>query len=779
MTNRVGVALLVLLTFQLGSAGTTPETTDGYSPKHAAVERDWETRFRNLPDPNAMRDSMQRLSAHPHNVGSPYDKDNAEWILAKFKEYGFDAHIETFDVLFPTPKERVIELVAPTHFVAKLQEPPVSADPTSQQTSEQLPTYNAYSIDGDVTGPLVYVNYGMREDYEQLERLGVSVKGAIVIARYGGGWRGIKPKVAAEHGAVGCIIYSDPRDDGYFEGQDFPIGPYRPQEGVQRGSVMDTLYPGDPLTPGVGATKDAKRLPLSEVTTITKIPVLPISYGDAQPLLAAIQGPVVPDTWRGALPITYHVGPGPAKVHLVAKFNWDLKTIYDVIARIPGSEVPDQWILRGNHHDAWVNGADDPISGMVVMLEEAHALSQLIKQGWRPRRTLVYCAWDGEEPGLLGSTEWVEEHNHELGQHAVVYLNTDSSARGYLNISGSHTLERMVNQVEREIQDPEKHTTVWKRAYLRRVGRAASPEDREELRDSADLRIGTLGDGSDYTAFLDYAGVAALNMGFGGESGGGVYHSIYDDFYWYSHFGDTKFVYERALAQMAGSTVMRLADADLLPFDPAGSADTIKRYVAELKKELKQKQDEVRERNREIEEGVFTATSDPEKQYVPPQKQPVPPYLNFAPLENGSEAYSHAAQRYRQAIAKLNDNGGTAWQSTALQDINARLLQMERTFTLPQGLKQRPWFKHQIYAPGTYTGYGAKSIPAVREPLEDGQWQDAEQGAAMVGQLLMNQASLVDSLAQQLEEIEGKAPLTQQARQRPTQGQTQKPQSGR
>lgn len=779
MTSRIGVAVLIFATLQLGNAANAPETMDGYSPAHAAAEREWETKFRSLPDPDGMRNFMQRLSARPHNVGSPYDKDNAEWMLAKFKEFGFDAHIETFDVLFPTPKERGVELLAPTHFVAKLQEPPLSVDSTSQQTSEQLPTYNAYSIDGDVTGPLVYVNYGMREDYEQIERLGVSVKGAIVIARYGGGWRGIKPKVAAEHGAVGCLIYSDPRDDGYFEGQEYPAGPYRPPDGVQRGSVMDTDYPGDPLTPGVGATKDAKRLSLAEAKVITKIPVLPISYADAQPLLAAITGPVAPDTWRGALPITYRIGPGPAKVRLVVKSNWDLTTIYDVIAKIPGSETPDQWVIRGNHHDAWVNGASDPISGMSVVLEEARALGELMRQGWRPKRTIIYCAWDGEEPGLLGSTEWVEEHQDELRQHAVMYLNSDSNGRGYLNIGGSHTLERVVNQVERDIQDPEKHISVWKRSYLRNVARAASADDRQELRDRSELRIGALGDGSDYASFLDYAGVAALNMGFGGESPGGVYHSIYDDFYWYTHFGDTKFVYERALAQMGGTTVMRFADADLLPFDPAGSADTIKRYISELKKELKQKQDEVRERNREVEEGVFTATADPDKQYVAPSKQPLPPYLNFAPLDNGVEAYARAAQRYRQAVGKLNENAGEAWQSSALQELNAKLLQLERTFTTAEGLKERPWFKHQIYAPGAYTGYGVKTIPAVREALEEGKWQDADQGSVTVGQILMREASLVDSLAEQLEQAEGQPPATQTAQQATTNSKKEQKQPAR
>ena len=763
MTTRVGTALVIFFSLlQLGTASPSSETMDGYSPAHAGMEREWEAKFRAIPDPNVLRDSMQRLSARPHHVGSAQDRANAEWILAKFKEWGFDAHIESFDVLFPTPKERHLELLAPTRFTAKLQEPAISVDPTSQQTSEQLPTYNAYSADGDVTGRLVYVNYGLRDDYEHLERLGVSVKGAIVIARYGGAWRGIKPKVAAEHGAIGCIIYSDPRDDGFFEGLNYPNGPYRPADGVQRGSVMDTEYPGDPLTPGVGATRDAKRLPLKEAKTITSIPVLPISYSDALPLLSALNGPVAPESWRGGLPITYRVGPGPARVHLVVKSNWDIKPIYDVIAKLTGNEQPDQWVLRGNHHDAWVNGADDPVSGMAAVLEEARALGELVKQGWRPKRTIVYCAWDGEEPGLLGSTEWVEEHEAELRQHAVAYINSDSTARGYLAVGGSHTLEHLVNQVERDIVDPEKHISIWNRARLRRIGFAGSSEDRQDTRDRADLRIGALGDGSDYAPFLDHAGVASLNIGFGGETGGGVYHSIYDDFYWYTHFADTKFVYCRALAQMGGSTVMRLADADLLPFDPQASSDTVKRYVKELTDSLSKVQEQTRERNRQIEEGVFTANADPEKLSVPPSQEAVPPFLNFAPLQNGVDAYWAAAQRYRQAVTRLSDNP-EAWKSAALNGINQKLLLTERTFTTSAGLKERPWFKHQIYAPGAYTGYGAKTLPAVREAMEEKKWLDAEEGAAVVGRVLTDEAQLVDSIAQEIERLAG-PPATQQAR---------------
>ena len=764
MPRHLAVAALTLALLQPGNAAAPPATLDGYSPAHAATERDWETKFRNIPDPKSLRGTMQRLSARPHHVGSPYDKDNAEWILAKFKEFGFDAQIETFYVLFPTPKERVVELLEPTKFTAKLQEPPLAVDPTSQQTAEQLPTYNAYSKDGDVTAPLVYVNYGIREDYEQLDRMGVSVKGAIVIARYGAAWRGIKPKVAAEHGAVGCIIYSDPRDDGFFEGQYFPEGPFRPQDGVQRGSVMDTDYPGDPLTPGVGATKDAKRLDITEAQTITTIPVLPISYADAQPLLAAITGQVVPESWRGALPLTYHVGPGPAKVHLVMKSNWDIKPIYDVIAKIPGSDTPEQWVIRGNHHDAWVNGAEDPVSGASAVLEEAKALGELMKQGWRPKRTVIYCLWDGEEPGLLGSTEWVEEHGAELNQHAVVYINSDSNSRGFLFASGSHTLEHMVNSVARDVPDPETKLNVQRRAQLRRIGRAQKPDDREEAR-GADLRIGALGDGSDYAPFLDHAGVAALNIGFGGEANGGIYHSIYDDFYWYTHFGDPEFVYERALSQLGGTMVMRMADADLLPFDPSSSADTVRRYVGELKTELKDKQDKAKERNREIEEGVYTAMADPQKKYVPPPKEQVPPYLNFAPLENGVAAYERAAKRYKTAFSKLAESNPTVWESPEFKTINQRLILTERTFMTTEGLKERPWFKHQIYAPGAYTGYGVKTIPAVREMMEEDKWQDADAGSVIAGGVLMKQASLVDSIAAELEKVVGNAaPATQSAR---------------
>jgi N-acetylated-alpha-linked acidic dipeptidase len=726
----------------------------GFTAESAKAQREWEAKFRAIPSPDSLRSYMRRLSARPHHVGSPYDKDNAEWILAKFKSFGLDARIEMFDVLFPTPKERVVELVAPTTFRARLQEPPVAGDPTSGQQAEQLPTYNAYSIDGDVTAPLVYVNYGVPADYERLERMGVSVKGAIVIARYFGSWRGIKPKVAAEHGAVGCIIYSDPKDDGYAQGDVYPQGPWRPKDGVQRGSVMDMpLHAGDPLTPGVGATKDAKRLPVNEAPTITKIPVLPISYGDAQPLLAAVRGPVAPAEWRGGLGITYHVGPGPAKVHLRVKSDWSLKTLYDVIARIPGAVAPDEWVIRGNHHDAWVNGAEDPISGLVPLLEEARAYGQLLNQGWKPRRTIIYAAWDGEEQGLLGSTEWVEAHADELATKTVAYLNTDTNGRGYLFMGGSHTLENFINDVARDIEDPQTKLSVWKRRQLRTIADASSQEARDSVRRRTDLRIAALGSGSDYTPFLQHAGIASLNLGFGGEDDGGIYHSIYDDFKWYTTFDDTSFVYGRALAQTVGTAVLRLAGADVLPYDFTGFAETVGRYVKDVKKLATDKRDEIAERNRQIDEGVFTATADPRETSVPPAKEEVPPYLNFTSLDNAQDALTRAADRYAKAFTRAQAGDGAGLAKPEARALSATLLQSERALTSAAGLPRRPWYRHQIYAPGFYTGYGVKTLPGVREAIEQKHWQEADEQITVVSKTLGAAADVINRAAGQLERL--------------------------
>jgi N-acetylated-alpha-linked acidic dipeptidase len=729
-------------------AASPPPTEDilGFTQASARVQRDWENKFRALPDPSRMRADMKLLSARPHHVGSPYDKTNAQWLLKQFKDAGWDAHIEQFDVLFPTPKQRLVELVAPTHFTAKLQEAPKAGDPTSSQTSEQLPTYNAYSIDGDVTGPLVYVNYGIPADYDALERRGISVKGAIVIARYGQSWRGIKPKVAAEHGAIGCLIYSDPGDDGYDEGDVFPKGPMRPSDGVQRGSVMDMpTYPGDPLTPGVGATKDAKRLALKDVTTFTKIPVLPISYGDAKPLLAAIGGSVAPSDWRGSLPLTYKIGPGPARVHLVVKSNWDVKPIYDVIGTLRGSTAPDEWIVRGNHHDAWVNGADDPIAGQVALLEEVRAMGALLKQGWRPKRTIIYAAWDGEEPGLLGSTEWAEAHATDLAAHAVAYLNSDTNGRGYLGVSGSHVLEKFINGVMRDITDPETGATVDRRLRARNAerGNAAS---RKELATRADLRIGALGSGSDYTAFLQHVGVPSMNFGFGGEDQSGIYHSVYDDFYWYTHFSDTTFVYGRALAQTVGTAAMRLADADVIPYDFTDLAETVSRYVTELKALHSGMAASTTEHNKQVADSTFFLTNDPRHPLALPKAEAPIPDLDFTPLETAVAALTTSAQHYQTAFNQAMDGQVTA----SFVQLNTDLLQSERLLLSDAGLANRPWFKHLLYAPGYYTGYGVKTIPGVREAIEQKEWPLATTEIARVSRALTAEASLVDRAATEL-----------------------------
>jgi N-acetylated-alpha-linked acidic dipeptidase len=720
-----------------------PTTLRGYTPEHSTAEVQWEKRFQAIPDPDHIREDMRRLTLRPHHVGSPYDKDNAEWILAQLKSYGLDAKIEVFDTLFPTPKLRKLELLGPVKFTAKLEEPALKVDPTSDQKKEQLPTYNAYSRDGDVTAPLVYVNYGAPDDYEKLASMGVSVKGAIVIVRYGQTWRGIKPKLAAQHGAIGCLIYSDPKDDGYNRGETYPEGPMRPPDGVQRGSVMDMpVYPGDPQTPGVGAVPGAKLIPLEDVQTITKIPVMPISYADATPLLKSLEGELVPEEWRGGLPLTYKTGPSVVKAHLALAFNWDRKPLYDVVATIPGSTLPDQWVIRGNHHDAWVNGAGDPVSGASAEMDEARGLGELLKQGWKPQRTILYCFWDGEEPALLGSTEWVETHAEELSKHAVAYFNSDGNGRGFFRAEGSHELEQFVNSVTKDIDDPETKMAVWKRERLADMARA-NPESRAELRTRADLRIPALGSGSDYTAFLHHVGIASVNLGFGGEDqGGGQYHSIYDDFYWYTHFEDTDFAYGKALAQTAGTMMMRMADADVIPFQYGDVADTIHGYVTEVKRLAETMRAKTKETNTEIADGVYVAIKDPKKTMVPPVVEPLPPYLNFAPLDQASDDLTTAAADFDKAYA--------AHATTAGPALNLELMKSERVFLDTTGLPNRPWFQNMMYAPGFYTGYGVKTLPAVREAIEQKEWPTVDAQIARTAAAVEREAALLKEAAQML-----------------------------
>jgi len=738
MRSVLRLQLVILLATSVFAQSTASERTlMGFTAESSERQRAIESKFDSTLNAGNLSTWQKRLSARPHHVGSPYDKDNAEFIAGLYRSWGFDTKIEEFSVLFPTPKSRLVEMTAPEKFTLKLNEPALKEDATSGQQDEQLPTYNAYSIDGDVTAPLVFVNYGVPADYEVLAQHGIDVKGKIVIAKYGGSWRGIKPKVAAEHGAVGCIIYSDPRNDGYYQGDVYPKGAWRSENGVQRGSVMDMpTYPGDPLTPGVGATKDAKRLEVKDVKTLTKIPVLPISYSDALPLLKNLDGTVVPDAWRGALPVTYHFGGKTPTVHMKLAFNWDMKPIYDVIAKMPGSEFPDEWVIRGNHHDAWVNGAGDPLSGQVAMLEEARGIGQLVKTGWKPKRTIVYCSWDGEEEGLLGSTEWVETHADELKQKAAVYINTDGNGRGFLGVGASHTLEKFINEAARSVQDPETKMNVWERMRAQQIVNGSANE-KKEARERADLRVDALGSGSDFTPFLQHLGIASMNVGFGGEDGNGSYHSIYDSYDHFQRFVDPGNVYGVALAKVCGHMTLRLADAETLPFEFTDFADTVNTYANEVMKLADTMRDETRTTNEIISNGMLSAVQDPTETFVMPRPKGAVPFLNFAPLQNAVSRLNESAKQFQKTSA------GKTLSGDARRQLDLALINTERSMT-GSGLPRRDWFKHEIYAPGFYTGYGVKTLPGIREAIEQRNWNEATEQISVVARSLENAADAID-----------------------------------
>jgi N-acetylated-alpha-linked acidic dipeptidase len=739
------------------AAGTDGPTMFGFSAAEGARQTGLEQRFDGALDASELRTWLKTLAAEPNNVGAPHDKANAELVRDLFKQWGWDAHIEVFEVLYPTLKHHSLELVAPTHFTASLTEPPVEGDATSTRT-DGLPPYNEYGADGDVTGELVYLNYGMPDDYRALARRGIDVKGKIVIARYGKGWRGLKPKLAQQHGAIACLIYSDPHDDGYGHGDTYPRGGWRPPEGVQRGSVLDmAIYPGDPLTPGVGATKDAKRLAISEARTILKIPVMPISYADAQPLLAAIAGPVAPGDWRGSLPITYHMGAGPARVHLVIASDWSLKPLYDVIARIPGAETPEQWVVRGNHRDGWVFGASDPLSGQIAMLAEAKAIGALLKSGWRPRRTLVYASWDGEEPGLLGSTEWAEQHAAELQRKAVLYLNSDTNARGFLKPDGSHSLQHLANDVARTVQDPETGVSSQRRLRAQQLVEGYD-KDPTEVRDVAeekarvarvaakggDLAISALGSGSDYTPFLQHLGITTLSIEYGGEEDqDGVYHSNYDSFDHYVRFGDPTFAYGVTEAQTVGHIVLRMADAPVLPLQFSAFAGTVRDYVDELHKLVEDKRSKAAELAPLLDHNEFGLAADPTRVVGAPAREGPVPEVNLAPLDAVLTRLQTSAAAYDGAYDRLSA-GSISLSSAQRAKLNALLQGMEQRLTDARGLPGRDWFRHFIYAPGVLTGYGVKTLPGVREAIEGDRWDEADRYAAMTAQVLVAYCDGID-----------------------------------
>jgi N-acetylated-alpha-linked acidic dipeptidase len=732
-------AILMVLIIQPSIAQTKKIT--GFYEKNIEKELSLESEFdKNLSKDN-IGETIKRLSAEPHHIGSPADKKNAEFIQSLFDKWGWDAKIETFYVLFPSPKIRILEMTSPTTYKAILKEPALKEDLTSGQ-SGQLDTYNAYSADGDVTAELVFVNYGLPEDYEILDKMGIDVKGKIVIAKYGHSWRGIKPKVAQEHGAIGCIIYSDPSDDGYFRGDVYPKGAFRNEYGVQRGSVIDmSAYPGDPLTPGIGATKDVKRLDRSEAPSLLKIPVLPISYHDAAPLLEALEGPVAPVAWHGGLSFAYHIGPGKTKVHLKVAFNWDIVPCFDVIAKIKGNKFPDEWVIRGNHHDAWVNGAGDPISGQAAMLEEAKSIGSMLKTGWKPDRTIVYCAWDGEEPGLLGSTEWVEEHETELKEKAVVYINSDGNGRGFLSAQGSHALEPFMDEIAKQVIDPQTGVSIFDRERAREVISTKDEEAKKRIWNEKELKLDAMGSGSDYSSFIQHAGIPSLNLGFGGEDEGGEYHSIYDSYSLYEKFKDPGFQYGVTLAETAGHAILRMADADGLPFDFTYLYKTIETYSNDLITLLKRDRENTELENQIINSGSYSVGEDPTKRYHNPFVKPEAPYLDFSPLQNALQQLGNSVDSLNVVYQKnIRKNNMSLAFSQSLHRAEQQLLN-------DKGLPHRVWYKHTLYAPGSYTGYGVKTMPGIREAIEQRNWNEAQQQIEVDAKAIMRLAEYFKVLA--------------------------------
>jgi N-acetylated-alpha-linked acidic dipeptidase len=725
------IVFLSLLTLCIHCSYAQTKSISGFSKDNADAQLKAEKTYDAALKAANLDQWMKTLSARPHHLGSPYGKQDAEFMRDLFRSWGYDAQIETYKVLFPEPKIRLLEMTSPSTYKAGLLEPALREDATSGQTKEQLPVYNAWSADGNVTGELVFVNYGVPADYERLERMGIDVKGKIVIAKYGGSWRGIKPKVAQEHGALGCIIYSDPEQDGYYQGDVYPKGAFKNEFGAQRGAVLDLpVRPGDPLTPNIGATADAKRIERADADNLLKIPVIPISYKDAQPLLAALGGPVAPEPWRGALPITYHVGPGPAKVHLQLQFDWKLVDCHNVIARMKGTELPDEWVIRGNHHDAWVNGANDPISGMVALMEEARAIGELVKAGWKPKRTIIFCAWDGEEPGLIGSTEWVEHHAQELQQKTVAYINSDSNGRGFFGAGGSHTLERLVNEAAGDVVDPQTGVTVIERRKSAAAVYAPNARAKKEALAQATLPLDALGSGSDYSPFFQHLAIPSLNIGFGGEDDGGEYHSIYDSYDHYKRFKDPKFEYGVALAKVAGRITMRLANAEVLPFEFKSFHKTVKGYVGEVMTLLETTRESTEVENRLIEESRYVHAADPTVKFIPPTRKDPVPFLNFSALQNAISLLEKAAEDYGKAAAS-NPSPAKAGA------LNPALYTAEQKLIIDGGLPRRPWFRHSIYAPGYYTGYGVKTLPGIREAIEERNWKEAQEQIDLVAKKLL------------------------------------------
>jgi len=676
------VVLLLLPTARfVFSQGSNAAPLDGFSANTSATQRRWEELFRSVPAPKSAREHLRRLTLEPHIAGTKEDYATAVYVRDQMKSYGLNAELKEYNVWLPYPKTTpIVELITQRRQRLSVTEAIVPGDPTSSNP-KITPLFNGYSASGDVTGPLVYANYGLPGDYEELKKVGVDVKGKIVIVRYGNSFRGVKAKVAEDNGAVGCIIYSDPADDGYMQGDVYPKGPWRPVASGQRGSVQYLFdYPGDPLTPGKPSIPGVPRLKPEEATDLTKIPVQPIAYDVAKTLISPLRGPVRPKGFQGGLPLAYHVGGTPdVKVRLKTDMDYKVRTIWDVVARIEGNQERDRWVVMGNHRDAWVFGAVDPNSGSSAMLEVARGFGDLLKQGWTPKRTIILCSWDAEEYGLIGSTEWAEENADDLREKAVAYLNVDVAVSGgNFGASSVPSLWKVIRDVTRDVKDPKTGKSIYQQWQEKaREGRSIN-----EATNGGEARIGALGSGSDYTPFLQHLGVPSTDMGFGGDYG--VYHSSYDSFYWMDHFGDPGFVYHVAAAQIWGTLALRLADADALPFDYTDYATQIREFFAEALRLAKQK-------------NLDTSFDDRS--------------MNAA-LEDFAKECSRVEKNRQEAVT-------TKANSAKLKLINDALIGVEREFIDERGLRGRPWYKHEIYAPGIYTGYAAQPLTDFRQAIDD------------------------------------------------------------
>jgi N-acetylated-alpha-linked acidic dipeptidase len=698
------VASVIAMSWLSAQPTPTARTIRGFSAAGSSAEAARERELKAIPDAKTAEADFDVMTAEPHHTGSPYEIKLADYVSDQFRKIGIESTKYEYSVLLPWPKQRRIDIVAPDQVRLEVEEEKIRGDQWADKPGI-LPAYNAYSPSGDVTGEIVYVNFGVPADYETLDKLGISVKGRIVLARYGGSWRGIKPKVAAEHGAIACIIYSDPHEDGYFQGDVYPEGPFRGWGMIQRGSVMDMpRYPGDPSTPGRPSKPGVERLAMDKIETFAPIPVQPMSYRDGVELLKRLKGPVAPEAWRGALPVTYRIGPGPAKVHMNLQMDYAQRRLINVVGRITGAVAPDEWIIVGSHRDAWTFGASDSVSGHVSMMAVARAMSEMMKKGWRPRRSVLFISWDGEEQGLLGSTEWVEDLTTELRAKAAVYVNRDAGAGG-LNFGGSavHSLTPFVHELAQSIQPPGAAKSLYD-GWLERSREQSKGPDGQVWKTPP---VGALGSGSDYTAFLDHVGIASMDMGLNGRGGDGSYHSTYDNPTWFKKYIDPEFKFSVLASQVTGVALLRLADAEVLPFDYETYGRQILEYIGE------------------IEQQATHASADGAKQ------------VDFAGLRSAAEAFAKAGADVRARSESLlgagaGQAGGSAAAPATLAEINHRLIMAERDLIEPAGLPDRPWYRHVVYAPGLYTGYGVKTIPGVREAVDAGNYTRAAEQATIV-----------------------------------------------